>query len=102
MTRILEEGEVIRPSPLEVRILIALMAGKSSAYGLARLAEQDLDDGTRVSNGALRPALVSLERLNFVAKLSDGQYKITSQGREVMKWQLSSWKRLSRLARERS
>ncbi|MBW4061378.1 PadR family transcriptional regulator [Candidatus Saccharibacteria bacterium] len=95
-------GERISPSPLDVRVLVALLKRPLNAYRVARQVEDDFGPGFKASNGTIYPSLKRLASLGFITKLDDGNYKTTLLGREVLGWELARLKRLMELAQDRS
>ena len=99
-------------SPLELRILNALLIGQMTGY---EVASQCLKDGETeaISHGTLYPALKRLAAILLIEEAASlsllvgpgkprKAYRITSFGRETLGWQLQAWQRLIDQARDRT
>lgn len=105
MATTLEDGEYIKLSIMDQRVLLALLEGQMGSYEIGRQCQKD--SGMPVTHGTLYPSLKRLEQFSFVTKsASSGKnsylYKITSMGRQVLEWEIESMKRMVKLYNDRS
>ena len=110
MKRAPNYDEVMALTEREVRILTALAKGQMSGYEIGRQVEEDSGKQLKLSNGTLRPALERMHRFGVIEERGrDGSgpgspakmWRITSLGRMMLEWELSSYRRLVRLGEQR-
>ena len=90
------------PGTLDVLILKAVSLGKLHGYGVLLRIEQISGGALQIQQGALYPALYRLERQGLIESewgVSDNNrrakyYKLTTLGRQRMRDEAASWKRL--------
>jgi DNA-binding PadR family transcriptional regulator len=109
MATYLLESDSIKLSQLDLRILVALMAGKMTGYEVGRQCEQDLGDESRLHNNPLYKALDSLVKMELVEASKSRAtgnksrlYVIKPLGRQIVAHKLMEMQNLIGLARERS
>jgi PadR family transcriptional regulator PadR len=86
---------------IELLILKALSFGASHGFGVARWIEQVSDDGLRVEEGSLYPALYRLEAEGWIAAewgVSENRrrakfYSLTPLGARMLHTEESRWRR---------
>lgn len=105
MATTLDDGEFIKISGMDTRILLALLKGPMGSYEIGRQCEKDT--GLPVTHGTLYPSLKRLERMYFVNKAAGSGknahvYRISSLGRQVLEWEIGSMKRMTKLFTERT
>ncbi len=114
MATTFEDGERIRLSLMEVRILSCLLMGQMTGYEIARQCEADeADPGWRVkvSSGTIYPALRRLVTHNFVEVIASNPikqtsrlsnlYRVTSTGNLVLGWEVDRLEKITSLAQDR-
>jgi DNA-binding PadR family transcriptional regulator len=105
MATVHEDGDRIKLSSLDARVLLSLMEGAMGSYEIGVQCEKDT--GAPVTHGSLFPAIKRLEKMHFISKSAGNQknshvYKITSVGRQVLEWEMQSMKHMTKLFTERS
>jgi PadR family transcriptional regulator, regulatory protein PadR len=96
----LREAELLQGT-LDILILKALTWGPTHGYGVARWIEQATDDVLQIEEGSLYPALHRLEARELVTTewgVSENNrrakfYRLTTQGRQHLRAETSSWTR---------
>ena len=110
MSTYLLEGDRITLSPLDTKILVALLAGQNVGYDIARLCEEDSGESVPVSTGNVYKALAKLEMMLLVVSKDAGNdrdarkktlYRITSLGKMMLEQKLATYKALINVAEER-
>jgi PadR family transcriptional regulator, regulatory protein PadR len=94
------EAELLQGT-LDILILKALTWGPTHGYGVARWIEQATDDVLQIEEGSLYPALHRLEARELVTTewgVSENNrrakfYRLTTQGRQHLRAETSSWTR---------
>ena len=94
--------EVIKGT-LDVLVLKALSWGPGHGYAVSRWIRDVTDEALSIEEGALYPALHRLEQRGWIAAewgLSDNNrraryYKLTPQGRQQLRREVSSWDRFA-------
>lgn len=108
MVRILQEEEYVRLGRLDVRVLVALLKGKMSAYEVGKQCELDSNNEIPVGNGSLAHTLKSLEAFMMIKKTelygsrTQTGYQITNIGRQALTNEVVALQHLVTLTRERA
>ena len=89
---------------LDLLVLKTLSRGPMHGYGIALHIEQISEDGLRVEEGSLYPALHRIEQAGWIGaewKLTDNNrkakyYRLTASGRKQLAEEEEKWSRLTR------
>ncbi|HEY2003842.1 MAG TPA: PadR family transcriptional regulator [Candidatus Saccharimonadia bacterium] len=111
MKRAPNYDDVMPLTEREVRILVALCGAKTmTGYSIGRQVEEDAGKNIAMGNGTLRPALDRLNRYGVIENVGVDKtgpglpariWRVTSLGRMILEWELSSYRRLVRLGEGR-
>jgi len=111
MKRAPNYDDVMPLTEREVRILVALCSAKNmSGYNIGRQVEEDAGKNMVMGNGTLRPALDRLDKYGMIENVGVDKsrpglpariWRVTSQGRMILEWELASYRRLVRLGEGR-
>ena len=108
MASTIQDGEYYRLSRLDIRVLVALLKSRMSAYEVGRQCNIDSGQGIQVSNSPLYHSLKSLEMCGFIKSFETDSskvkrlYDITAVGRSALEGEVKSLENLVKLARERA
>ena len=88
---------------VDLLVLKALQSGPAHGYAVSRWIRDVTDEALTIEEGALYPALHRLEQRGSIAAewgLSDNNrraryYKLTPQGRQQLRREVSSWDRFA-------
>jgi PadR family transcriptional regulator, regulatory protein PadR len=88
---------------LDALVLKTLSWGPRHGYAIARWIEEITEDGLRIEEGSLYPALYRMERRGWIEAewgLSENNrkvkfYQLTSAGRERLKVETAQWARFT-------
>ena len=89
---------------LDLLVLKSLSTGANHGYGIAMRIHQLSDDGLRIEEGSLYPALYRMEEQGLIEsewRVTDNNrkakfYRLTRKGRTAADAELDSWLRLSK------
>jgi DNA-binding PadR family transcriptional regulator len=91
----------------ETNMLLALAVGPMSGYMIVRQCREDSMGEVALSNGTVFPALRRLFELGAVEQVkaetgrASKHYRLTRKGRQLLEWELATYRRLVRLGQER-
>jgi DNA-binding PadR family transcriptional regulator len=107
MATFLENDDRVKLSPLDVRVLAALLRGEMGKYEISRQVETDMKSMHRVTNNVVYHSIRSLLIMACIREEETGEgkvkqvYHITDFGRSLLVGQVEEMERLATTVRER-
>jgi DNA-binding PadR family transcriptional regulator len=107
MATLLEVSDRIKLSPLDVRVLAALLRGEMGKYEISRQVEADMKSRHSVSNGAVYHSIRSLVIMTCIREEETGEgkvkqvYEITDFGRNLLGYAVEEMEEMVKVVRKR-